>query len=362
MKIIIINRHMKNVLGGSEIQCDLIARNFLDLGHDVTYIALDSKEVIEDIYPVISINKLRIADIFRIIKENRPDVIYWRYNKKGLLKTVLISKIMNIKFVFALSHVNDITKWVGKPYIKNNNLLRNTKLFLGNFKAKIISRVNFNALYCVDGVISLKKDFLNMMPLNISRKKNIHIYNSMEFLPTVDFQWNKPFVVWVANIKKAKNPDAFIDLARKFEGSEIDFIMVGKIQDSYYDFLVTRTNLPSNLHYLGPKMVHEVDSILDKCLFMVHTCDPEGFGNNFIQSWFAGKATVSLYFDPDNLITTNNIGFLSLKSEKLFEHVNELINNDGLRESMGEKAILVAKELFNPMNNAKKLESYLHSL
>ncbi len=37
MKIVIVNQHIQDVIGGSEIQCDLIAANLTSLGHQVTY-------------------------------------------------------------------------------------------------------------------------------------------------------------------------------------------------------------------------------------------------------------------------------------------------------------------------------------
>jgi hypothetical protein len=37
MKILIINQHISDALGGSEMQCDLIAHGLTNLGHQVIY-------------------------------------------------------------------------------------------------------------------------------------------------------------------------------------------------------------------------------------------------------------------------------------------------------------------------------------
>ena len=55
MKVLLVNRHMDTILGGSEIQCDLIARKLLEFGHQVSYLALQSKNTLSHEYKVINI-------------------------------------------------------------------------------------------------------------------------------------------------------------------------------------------------------------------------------------------------------------------------------------------------------------------
>ena len=57
MKIAIVNQHPTDMLGGSEIQCDIIARTLVEFGHEVDYIAVgghdcDAYEVPYRVRPV----------------------------------------------------------------------------------------------------------------------------------------------------------------------------------------------------------------------------------------------------------------------------------------------------------------------
>ena len=130
--------------------------------------------------------------------------------------------------------------------------------------------------------------------------------------------------------------------------------MVGKIQDSSYSFINDKYNLPGNFFYLGEKQLEEVNSIIKSSLFLISTCSPEGFSNNFIQAWMLGKPTITLFFDPDGLIEKYNIGYLSKTFNNMCTDTNSLIENETVRLEMGNQARRLAFVLFNPEKNIKK--------
>jgi len=113
---------------------------------------------------------------------------------------------------------------------------------------------------------------------------------------------------------------------------------------------------------LGPKSPGEVNGILRRSLFLVHTCAPEGFGNNFIQAWLQGKPTVSLYFDPEGIIAREGLGYVSGTFPKLVQDVARLVENQAECKIMGHKARQFAVERFSPEANTRKLEQYLLSI
>ena len=92
----------------------------------------------------------------------------------------------------------------------------------------------------------------------------------------------------------------------------------------------------------------------------VHTCNPEGFGNNFIQAWLQGKPTITIFFDPDNIIEEQNLGFYSKTFNNLVLDTEKLINDKILRDSMGKRAREFARENFIPKVNAKKFEVFFN--
>ena len=96
---------------------------------------------------------------------------------------------------------------------------------------------------------------------------------------------------------------------------------------------------------------------------MVHTCSTEeGFGNSFIQAWLQGKPTVSLYFDPNSIITENSLGYISKSMEQMRKDVKRLIEDPVLRSEMGKRARNYAHQELNIENNIRVLEKFFSSI
>lgn len=357
MKVAIINQHPNDIVGGSEIQCDIIAYELTKYGHEVCYFALGgNKNEYNLSYSVIPTKKHPKMISQEVIKF-RPDIIYWRYNKNHFYKTAKAFKRASIPILFAVSHVNDIMKWRefgGRS--KSNSLIRH---FFLNLKRILIGRYNHLGFYFVDGISVLNKNYLGKVK---SVSHQAYIPNSMG-LEASDFEWHKPFICWVANLKPQKRPEVCIEVAHSVKSLGVDVIIVGKIQDKMYDFFKKNAGLPSNLHYLGPMTVPEVNGILKKSLFLFHTCKPEGFGNNFIQAWLQGKPTVSLEFDPGGLISSNSLGFVSNNDLSTFTNdIKNLVTDSALREKLGKNAQAYAIKQHHPETNVRKLERFIYHI
>lgn len=365
MKILIINQHPHDYIGGSEIQCDLIAHYLHKLGHHVFYgIANPLRNNYECDYNCIPIKKPFIISYAALVKQSRPDIIYWRFNKKHLFfGAVLIAKKFKIRFVFAITSFCDTERWIWsgtKPLSYKANpkekcwKIKPLLKWIRSLALPIKSAWNYNGFYLVDACVTLRTDLVEKLPI----KREICIYDSMRS-EYRSFEWKRPYVLWVANLKSQKNPEKFVELAEHFEESGVDFLMVGKIQDNHYAYLQSSENLPRNLYYLGPKSLEEVNGMLKSSLFLVHTCDPEGFGNNFIQAWLQAKPTISLYFDPESIIIDNQLGFVSGSVEQMVKDVKKLIEDQKLRIEIGQRAKNFAQQHFDPELNVRKLEEFL---
>lgn len=354
MKIVIINKHVNDTLGGSEIQCDLIARSLMDFGHYVVYIAIGGQGAYDEVpYKVVPSpgdgQKIAMSAI-----EQSPHVIYWRFNKNLLRKVFSITTKHKIPFVFAVSNPNDFV-YIFPEMIKNAKTLRALK----SATIKMIKNLwNHKPLRKVDGITTLNPSFL---PL-IKHQKAIAINNSMIKDP-VPFNWPNQYIVWVANLKPQKRPEICIHLAKHLANYGVDLLMVGKIQSSDYNYFNDKGLLPKNLHYLGPKTPFEVNGILSSSIALVHTCRPEGFGNNFIQAWLQGKPTVSLEFDPGGFIEKKKLGMVAGNNQSAFiNQVITLVHDSELARQMGERAKKFAEEQFDPVKNTKKLEHFLYEV
>jgi len=173
------------------------------------------------------------------------------------------------------------------------------------------------------------------------------------------FRWSRPYVAWVANLKPAKNPESFIALAKALQDSDVDFLMVGSIQSSDYKYVEQPNLLPPNCIYMGSRSIEEVNGILQDSLFLVHTCEPEGFPNVMIQAWQRETPVVSLYYDPDGIIESQGIGYLARDEEGLARYSSRLIRDGELRLAMGARASAFAQKEFDLGRNINKLEKFL---
>lgn len=371
MKIAIINQHRQDFLGGSEIQCDIIASRLLEFGHEPVYFVVSPRKADYGVpYRTLPLPGLGFGVFLRQFRLARPDIVYWRHNKKGVIGALLAARCLRIPFIFSISHVRDVRTWTLYGESPFERYLAVWGKPAASLAKKLLSLVHPRRLpYLLDpirsglakillrslasGAVS-NNDFSEFIPV----RRNRVIRNSI--IPnSVPFQWSKPFVVWVANIKSRKNPDLFIRLAEAFKNENVDFLMIGAIQSEEYRHL-EKSPSTDNFFYLGPKTPSEVNGILQEALFLVHTCNPEGFPNNLIQSWMQGKPTISLYFDPNGFIEAHHLGFYSRDFGTLIEETRTLLEDAGLREKLGANALAFATAHFDPEVNVRTLEAFLH--
>lgn len=348
MRIAIVNQHRQDTMGGSELQCDFIAKELTSREYDVRYIAVKgSNKDYNCTYEVLSC-KSESKDIIEKLTQLQPDIIYWRYNKNEFYEAAKYSKKMGIRFIFSASHLIDLNPW----YFN-----RNTR-FLYTIRNLINRLWQHRGFKYIDALIVNNKEYLNILPV----PKQYYIPNGMstEYVP---FTWNKPYILWVANIKQPKRPELFVDLAKEFASKEIDFLMVGAVQEDSYKWIQDKKNLPPNLHYLGPKSFEEVNGMIKESLFHVHTCTAEGFPNIFIQAWVFGKPSVSYGFDPSNYITDYQLGYYSEENwERFVRSVTQLLTDTETRNVCGKNANEFAEKMFKIEKSVSMLEEIIGNL
>ena len=351
MKTVIVNSHFSKVLGGSEIQCHQIAGTLVQMGIEATYLAVGGIGETEDPldYPVAEVPKKaeKLADA--ILKVN-PDIVYWRFNKRLLPQVMAKIKSSGLPVVFSVSHILDLQPYHYKTIPGLNPLQRIKRRLSHLYKGWQYAQ----ALKSISGVICNNEDHL----ARISHDKKIYIPNS-PYLKATKFEWPRPYIVWVGNLKAHKHPELFIDLARSLNDLELDFLMIGDIQQEAYDYVRKGEGLPDNFHYLGVQDIHKTNGVISQSLLLVHTCEPEGFPNVFLQAWGFGKPVISLYFDPGSKILDNEAGLLSGTFEQLKADTRQLVSSEAERSRLGKNAEALIERDFIKARNVEKLNQFL---
>lgn len=363
MKVVVVNKHRADALGGSELQCDIIARNLTALGHDVVYAALDARKAeYQASYRIAPFKSFGFLKALLFLRREKPDVVYWRRNKRGLFAAAVATKLAGAKFVYSMSHITDsqVLRFSGLVKIRRpQNLgVRALYLFAADLLAPVFSALNYSAIpLFTDGVVSNNGDYLKNVPV----KHKVAIHNSME-IETVPFQWPRPFVIWVANIKTRKRPEDFFRLSKDLSESGVDFLMVGALQDQIYVAQLAEWSRERNFHYLGAKTLAEVNGMIAASLFLANTCEPEGFPNNCIQAWLLGKPVISLRFDPEGLLAEKGLGRHSGNFAQFLADVGKFISDEKLRFEVGRQAGAYAVQEFSAEHNIPTLVRFLSAL
>ncbi len=363
MRILIINRHRSEYLGGSEIQCDIIATFLQRAGHDVLYVAPFTKGRSESSeYAVERMRGYSLKTLQRILDRFKPELIYWRMNTRRLFATTLLARLQRVKFVFGVSNINDTRIWHGnissftKGMMNAETTVEGVKYLILMVRFIVRHAINHLSFLMIDAMVCPRTGLKNKLPVTASSV----IHNSM-LSNTVEFRWPRPFILWVSNLRREKNPEEFVALARSLEHLEVDFLMVGRPLNIEFPDLVRRDR-PGNLHYFGEKRPDEVSGMLREAELLVHTCDPEGFGNIFIQAWQQGTPTVSVHFDPEDIIIERGLGTVPRSADQLIRDVTRLVGRADSRAAMGKRAAEFAAEQFDPETNIRKYESFFMSV
>lgn len=347
MRIAVVNKHPDDTLGGSEIQCDLIADSLTDLGHHVSYIAVGGKQAkYERRYDVRTVARTP-GSILSAVLQVQPDIIYWRSCRYQFPEFIKLLLPHDIPLVFAISNRYDI------------HILESLRVYKNKGRAMLeLFRLwkQHRAMRHVNGVTTLNPDFIHRIP---NKQKAVVLNAMVDETEGVRFRWPRRYCVWVANLKEWKRPEAYVELARRLEKIDVDFLMVGKLGHDY-GWLQEPNRLPSNLHVLGAKTLSEVNGIIDGSLMLIHTGHAEGFGNVFIQAWMKGKPTLSLGFDPGGYIEKEGLGASAKGDFSLFTScVQRYIASDLEREAAGTRARQFAASHFTPTRLAQDIEGFL---
>lgn len=349
MKFVIVNQHPAVVTGGSEIQCGLIAEGLRGKGHDVVYVA--PLRDMADALPLkgeVRWVPMRSGDIVSAVLDEKPDAVYWRFNLHGFRAVARRLYGNAIPIVFAVSHINDVTPWAIKPvWGIRGKLLSPLK--------RLVARFEYDGYRYVSELTVNNSSHLGRAPVS-----------SQHFIPNgmvagaVPFSWPRPYFAWVGNIKRSKRPEVAVRLASRLVDAGVDVLMAGNIQSGHYRWMDDPAALPANCHYLGGKSLEEVNGILAGSLLHIHTCEPEGFSNVFIQAWLQGKPSVSYGFDPAGYIAANELGLDAGGDFSVFlEAAERLMQDEEERERMGARARAFAEQTFSVEKLVERVEAVL---
>lgn len=370
-RICFVNHHyLKYNIGGAEVQMYILAKEFVKRDWDVYYVSEDIPEYqIEDgikLVPFLpkSNNLIEKNELLsHLLLEINADVYYQRGRREYTYYLARFCVQYNKKFIFAISMNIDCkrNKFLFRRTRKKIYLLKNIIYFKKNFLLDKYSLYGMrNASIVLSQTIQQKSILEKKLKIKSIIIRNVHPIPSNQNI-TKD---KPPLVLWLATIKHWKQPEIFLKCVRKLSKLNCKFIMAGNLLDKNYSIMIKELkNQNHNFHFFNDVSYYYSNELIGKASVFVNTSRlEEGFPNTFIQSWMRKTPTISLNFDPDNVIKRENIGRHSKNFIDLIKDIKEIINDEKLRGKMGENAQNYAKKNFNINIEINKLLFIINSL
>jgi len=345
-------------IGGSEVQIQILS-NEMSKRNKKVYLLTAPDQIPSDDNSAIEYipfkegnnyekNVQRFSDLLYKIK---PDILYQRGRKLWTWYTGQYAKQSNSKFIFAASMDIDCfkTKFLFRKPRSAYEAYKRVKKFKKIYK---IDRLTLNGMKSANRILAQTNMQKHLLTKNLKLESTIfpNLHPSEELN---EIKKNSPpTIVWIANLKKWKQPEVFLKLVEELNNLHAKFIMAGNLSDSSYSDLINKVKKVNKyFSYLGPVSLEKSNEILNQASIFINTSGmEEGFPNTFIQSWLRKTPTITLNFDPDNLIEDNQLGFKAENYHGLVTYINMLLDNPNLRKEMGNNAYTFATKNFSIEN------------
>ena len=347
----------KNTAGGAELQMYSLSKKLAqNRNFKVSFIVGDYKqnkiEFIDNIKLIKSFNAKRkdfftqkffqAILFFKILKNEKPDIVITSANNTLVLLCSLYSKIFKSKHIHRIASDKDI------------GLERINELGFG-------VRVYSYGMKLSDKILVQNKNQQNKL-LEIFSKKSDLLKNALSINKYIKTEYKH--ILWVGRFIKLKNPDLFLKLSQNL--GEFNFIMICPYEKQDYkgwNLLQEKANQISNLTFIEHIPFHDIQVYFNKAIAFVNTSDFEGFPNTFLQAMQGKTPIISLNVNPDNFIDEYNCGiFCNNNFDLLIEKTKELLQNKNELRTKGENAFKYLKENHDINIIGKQLEEIIINL
>lgn len=311
-------------MGGAELQQLLMAKELARRGYKISMITQkNGREKIGEnvpfrvIYtfnasegiPGIRFFYPRLFKIWKALRNSDADIYYVRGGGFIVAVVVAYAKLNHKKVVFCGADDTDFDP---------------EKVQLPIYRDKILY---FWGMKRCDEIVVQNETQQKLLWENYKREGRL-IHNG--FYKTNQNSVEKREILWVAKIRKKKNPQLFVELAKKFPHEK--FVMIGGRasrnsfnQPDLYEHVSEEAEEIPNLEFKGFLPFEETDKQFTSAKLFINTSAHEGFPNTFLQAWSRGIPVIS-FVDPDDLINKNQLGGVVNNFEEMIQTLQEVLN------------------------------------
>lgn len=350
-------------VNGTQAQCFYLAREFARRNYDVHYLCrtqnADAVGVTQEygftIHRMMRTGNIILRDLqlarlyLELLKELDPDVVYNRGRSFLTYVAAQASRKSHAVFVWGSNGENgcEPSKLVPKLLGSSKALWKKVLLFpAALIEDKFIRKGIASADVVINQTNVQRQDYKRYF------KGNGTVVKSASRVPDESVLDNKQKVVlWLATLSPAKQPEKFIELARKLEKhADWKFILAGGTGDAVYlEKIEAACKSLGNMEIAGEIPFDDTSAYFSRGSLFINTAglENEGLPNTFIEAWSHGMPVVSLNHDPDGVIHNMDMGFFADGDfEAMLHGLEERMLDPDLLARQGKNARCYALETF----------------
>jgi glycosyltransferase involved in cell wall biosynthesis len=361
--------HVLHAVGGVDVSVRLITQNIDSAQHETIiihgttdtqkpFLDNNSKELKEYALPIsreISpYNDLKaIQQTIKILRKEKPDVVHAHSAKGGI-----IARAASMFYAVPVLHTPQAYSFLSEPKGLKRLVFLGIEKFFKNINATLLASSNSErnrgiqevgykeekALVFNNSINPISNKFVRISEINLPEN----------FICTVgrpSFQKNIELMIEVLKTVKLKQPNIHLVLMGVGEYSP---------NKQQVEQLITAYNLESNITMIPWIAREKIFAIIKKSKLYISTARYEGLPYSIIASLAIGKACVVTDCDGNrDLIEDGYNGYVIKENmvDTMANRIFALLEDDILRNTLGENALTHFNTHFNIEENSKKLEA-----
>lgn len=334
----LFNPTVKTQFGGAEVQMYLHAKELAkNKDFDIRFIVADyGQPKIENIENVLlfkssSFNEniwQQAISFFKIFRKTDADVYVQMTLTRFSFLIALLCRLKRKKFIYIISHDNDIDGRI----LKTNYLLQKLSLLVFLFSSKIVAQ--------------------NIYQYELLKKYQITSEIIMSSLETnTSTSTNKEYHLWIARAESWKKPELFFKLAKLNPNEKFKMVCppFSEVDTVYYKKIIEQSKGINNVEFIGNYIgFNQLDNLFLKAKTFINTSEKEGFPTTFIHACKNGIPILSLSINPNSLFNEHHIGFYCQNNENEMQLKFMELNNN---KKTYDICVANCKEYFNAYHN-----------
>lgn len=318
--------------GGAELQQVTLARWLAGRGHEVAFVVGDFGQP-----PVMDVDGMKVHRSFRLHTGNRklrflPDMMKLR----AAIHRSRPQLVNQRSTAFYTGQCCRFSHESGAAFSFSLGIDYNCHRDLMGRSPWPIQRLYAWGIAHADLVLAQTQEQQALMRRNFGRETEV-LPNMLALPPPRSPGEPGAYVLWVGSLARRKQPELFVELARRLPYARFRLVGGPGEDRGYDDHIRELARGVSNLQLSGFVPPARMDELYRDAVLYVNTSRLEGLPNAFLQAWAHGVPAVTLGVDPDGVIAREGLGAVAGSPERLAAAVDELLSDPARRAQAGER-------------------------